>query len=124
MVSDEAIGSPIVTHPTDLIVMNAPSLDKFEDSVVPGGRIFVDSALISRKVKRTDVDVTYIPATQLAMENNMQKMANMIILGKFIEKTGFCSDEMVQAVIEKNTPKSKPELLELNRKALSIGQNY
>ena len=57
ILSDSAIGSPIVTHPDVLMVMNLPSLDKFEDAVVPGGKIFVDSTLIERKVKRTDVEV-------------------------------------------------------------------
>ena len=66
VLSDEPIGSPIVTSPDILIAMNLPSLDKFEDAVVPGGAIFVDSTLIERKVKRDDVRVFYIPATQMA----------------------------------------------------------
>ena len=63
VISDEPVSSPIVDTPDILMVMNLPSLDKYEDSVAPGGTIFVDSTLIERKVKRTDVNVVYIPAT-------------------------------------------------------------
>jgi 2-oxoglutarate ferredoxin oxidoreductase subunit gamma len=66
IVSDEPVGSPIVSKPTVLMAMNLPSLDKYENDVVPGGTIFVDSTLIERKVRRTDVRVFYIPSTQLA----------------------------------------------------------
>ena len=65
ILSDKTVGSPIVQNPNVLIVMNNPSLDKYENAVVPGGKIFLDSTLITRKVERTDVDVFYIPATQM-----------------------------------------------------------
>ena len=62
ILSDTPVGSPIVQHPNVLMVMNNPSLDKYEDTVAPGGKIFVDSTLISRKVRRTDVeDITSPP---------------------------------------------------------------
>ena len=78
IISDEPVGSPIIAHPNVLMVMNEPSLDKFEDTVAPGGTIFVDSALIGRKVRRTDVEVVYIPATKMATEMEAKSLANMI----------------------------------------------
>ena len=69
ILSDTPVGSPIVSKPDVLIAMNLPSLDKYEDDVVPGGVIFVDSSLIERKVKRTDVTVHYIPATTNKKKN-------------------------------------------------------
>ena len=88
IVSDDPVGSPIVAHPNVLMVMNEPSLDKFEDTVAPGGTIFVDSSLIARKVRRTDVEAVYIPATQMATDMGMHGLANMILLGAVIAKTG------------------------------------
>ena len=85
ILSDTPVGSPIVTYPDMLVVMNNPSLDKYEDAVVPGGKIFVDSSLIERKVKRTDVDVFYVPATAMAAENGLDTLANMILVGKLIQ---------------------------------------
>ncbi len=121
IISDDSIGSPIVTHPTDLIVMNGPSLDRFEDIVVPGGRIFIDSTLIQRKVKRTDVEAYYIPATQMAIDAGMQKMANMIMLGKFIKEVDFCSGDMIDTVLHKNIPPKKANLFDINRRAIDMG---
>ena len=72
VISDESIGSPLVTAPDVLIAMNLPSLDKFEDSVVPGGTILLDSSLIDRKVTRKDVKVCYVDASRLAEENGMK----------------------------------------------------
>ena len=79
IVSDEAVGSPIVSTPDVLVAMNLPSLDKYESAVAPGGMIFADSTLIERKVARDDVKVFYIPATALASENGFPTLANMII---------------------------------------------
>ena len=64
--SDAAIGSPLVTNPDVLVAMNLPSLDKFENDVVPGGIIIVDSSIIKKKVERTDVKTIYIPASNIA----------------------------------------------------------
>ena len=55
VLSDMPVGSPIITAPDVLVAMNLPSLQKFEGTVVPGGKIFVDSALIDAKVERTDM---------------------------------------------------------------------
>ena len=86
IVSEDPIGSPIVSKPDVLVAMNLPSLDKYENEVVPGGKIFVDSTLIERKVNRTDVDVYYIPATGLASEKGINTLANMIITGKLLKE--------------------------------------
>ena len=69
IISDEPIGSPIVDKPDVLVAMNIPSLEKYENEVVSGGKIFVDSTMIDKKVDRTDVDVYYIPATKMANDN-------------------------------------------------------
>ncbi len=119
--SDTPVGSPIVSSPDILIAMNLPSLDKYEDSVVPGGKIFVDSTLIDRKVKRTDVDVYYIPATQLASDNDMPTLANMIIAGKVLAVTDGFSDESVNAALKKVISAKRADMLETNLKAMQIG---
>ena len=100
IVSDDPVGSPIIAHPNVLMVMNEPSLDKFEDTVAPGGTIFVDSALIGRKVRRADVEVVYIPATQMAKDMDALSLANMIILGAIVEKLRCVDpDKIEQALV-------------------------
>ena len=101
IVSDEPVGSPIVSNPDMLIAMNLPSLDKYENAVVPGGVIFADSTLIERKVIRDDVTVYYIPATRLASENGTPTLANMIIIGKVLKVLGDFEENAVRAALGK-----------------------
>ena len=124
IVSDTPIGSPIVNTPDVLIAMNLPSLDKYEDTVAPGGIIIVDSALISRKVNRTDVKVFYIPATKMASDEGITTLANMIIAGKLIRECDAISHDNIEAVMGKIVSARHKELLDLNLKAIELGYNY
>ena len=124
ILSDDPIGNPIVTNADVLIAMNLPSLQKFVDCVVPGGQIYVDSTLISAKVERTDVEVFYIPATQLAKDNGISSLANMIIVGSLLQNHPELSLEGVEAVVNKLVPPKKAALIELNMKALQLGSEY
>lgn len=123
IISDNPVGSPIVSKPDVLIAMNLPSLDKYEDAVVPGGTIYVDSTLIERKIKRTDVTVHYIPATGLANENNMPTLANMIIVGKILGESKEFNEESINAALAKVISARHADMLEFNLKALTIGKN-
>ena len=122
ILSDTPVGSPIITNPDVLVAMNLPSLQKFVDSVVPGGQIYVDSSLIDAKVERTDVEVFYVPATQLAKEHKLGNLANMILVGSLLENHPELSFEGTAAVVEKLVPPSKAALVELNMKAMELGK--
>lgn len=124
IISDEPVGSPIVTNPDVLIVMNLPSLDKYEKAVVPGGKIFVDSTLIDRKVARDDVDVFYIPATQMAKQMGAPTLANMIISGKLIKETGVVSYDKVEAALKKVVSAKHADLLSVNLEAVTKGYEF
>ncbi len=123
IVSDDPVASPIIINPSSLVVMNGPSFDKFEDAVVPGGKIFIDSTLISRESKRDDVEVFRIPATQTAMDMGIAKLANMIMVGKLVKETGMFTWEELKQAITKLVPTSKAAMLENNIKALERGYN-
>ncbi len=124
IVSDTPVGSPIITKPDVLVAMNLPSLQKFVDAVVPGGQIFIDSTLIDAKVERTDVQVFYIPATQMAKDHEIATLANMIIMGHLLENNPDLSDEGITEVINKLVPPKKAALIELNTKALLLDKEY
>ena len=124
VLSDDPIGSPIVTAPDVLIAMNLPSLQKYVDTVVPGGQIYVDSTLIDAKVERTDVEVFYIPATQLAKDNGIASLANMIIVGSLLKNQPELSFEGASETVAKLVPPKKQALVALNEKALQLGCNY
>ncbi len=121
IISDEAVGSPIVSKPDVLIAMNLPSLDKYESEVKAGGVIFADSTLIERKVARDDVTVHYIPATKLASDNGMPTLANMIIIGKILKEMGEYDEEMIVAALKKVISAKRADMLDLNLKAIKLG---
>ena len=124
ILSDMPVGSPIITEPDVLIAMNLPSLQKYVDTVVPGGQIYIDSSLIDAKVSRTDVEVFYIPATQMAKDEGIATLANMIIVGHLLENHPELSFNGTDTVVEKLVPAKKAALKELNMKALSLGKAY
>jgi len=124
IVSDEPVGSPIIAHPNILMVMNEPSLDKFEETVAPGGTIFVDSSLIARKVKRTDVETVYIPATKMANDMQAASLANMVILGAIVAKLGCVKAETVVDALKHTISARKANLLDLNLKAVEAGVEF
>ncbi len=124
ILSEIPVGSPIVSKPDVLIAMNLPSLDRYEDSVVPGGTIYVDSSLIKREVKRTDVKVVYIPATQMASDNGIPKLANMIIMGKVLAESGDFEDQKVLATLNKVIGAKHADMLDVNFGALKLGRDY
>lgn len=124
VISDESIGSPLVTAPDVLVAMNLPSLDKFVNDVVPGGTILVDSSMISKKVERTDVNVHYIDATKIADEQGLKGCAIIILIGKMYKELGFCSEEALQGALLKCIPPKKAAMLDLNKKAIQIGMEH
>lgn len=124
ILSDTPVGSPIITTPDVLVAMNLPSLQKYVDTVAPGGQIYVDSALIHEKVTRTDVEVFYIPATQMAKSEGIATLANMIIMGHLLENNPELSFEGTEDVVKKLVPPKKAALVELNLKALTLGKEY
>ena len=124
IVSDAPVGSPIIAHPNILMVMNEPSLDKFEDTVAPGGTIFVDSSLIARQVKRTDVETVYVPATQMAKDMQATSLANMILLGAIVAKLAPVKPETVTEALKHTISARKANLLDLNLKAVEAGVKF
>lgn len=120
-ISDEPVDSPIISNPDVLIVMNLPSLLQFQDCVLPGGKIFVDSSLISEKVTRGDVEVFYLPASQMALDNSLPTLANMIMTGKVLKEVPYLRGGQFRPVLEKVISARHKDLLELNLKALELG---
>ena len=121
IVSDEPVGSPIVSDPDVLVAMNLPSLDRYEGAVKPGGVIFADSSLIGRKVARTDVTVYYVPATKMASDAGFSTLANMILVGKILSVFGEFEENGVRAALGKVISARHADMAEVNMKALTLG---
>ena len=123
-VSDDPIGSPLILEPTELLVMNTPSFDKFIGAVKAGGMAFIDSTLVEGSTDRTDIKCFYVPATGLANENGLKGMANIILTGKLLKECGLTDEAVIEKAIKKVIPPKKADLTEANLTALKLGLNY
>ena len=124
IISDEPVGSPIVAKPDILVAMNLPSLQKYENDVVSGGIIIVDSTLISKKVERTDVTTYYVPATKIAKDEGFATLANMILMGKLMKASDMLGFDGIEETVKKVVPPKKANLIDINIKALKTGYDF
>lgn len=121
VVDDEMVGSPIVTEADTLIVMNQPSLAKFENNIKPGGKLFINSSLIELKPNRSDIEIFYVPCNEIADGLGNVKCANMVMLGAVIEKTKVVSPGKVIEALKYIMGEKKAHLIPLNEQAIEKG---
>jgi len=120
VISDKPVGSPVVQHPRAALVLNVPSLEKFEPMVKPGGLLLLNSSLIHRDASRTDLAVVKVPANEVANELGNPRGANMVALGAYLG----ASDALPLAVVEeivRETFAGKDKVIEANVEALRRG---
>ncbi|MBP2638174.1 MAG: pyruvate/ketoisovalerate oxidoreductase, gamma subunit [Firmicutes bacterium] len=123
IITDGATGSPMVEHPTAAVVLNLPSLDKFEGSVQPDGVLIVNSSLIDKAVKRQDIKTYRVPVNDIATELGNLKMANMVALGALIAATDAVDMEVLFKAFAKKFA-SKPQVIEANKVAINRGYEF
>ena len=121
VVSTDEVSTPIVSTPDTVIVFNEPSLAKFEPMVKPGGLLIINSSLVNSKATRTDIKVLYVPCNEVADELGNAKIMNMVALGAFAEHTRAVSIAAIARALPRVYTKLKPEVIELNIKALKRG---
>lgn len=121
VISTDPVASPVVGSPDTLMVMNEPSLAKFEPTVKPGGTIYLNTSLVSSRPKRNDITVIEIAANDIAEELGSIKAANMVMLGAFARKTGAVKLDTLKNNIKKVYPRAKEAMLDLNKKAIDRG---
>jgi 2-oxoglutarate ferredoxin oxidoreductase subunit gamma len=119
-ISDTPIGSPYVTKPNVLMVMNQPSLEKFGPDVEPGGIIVVDSTLIPITIDRDDCRVIYVEATRIADQSGTRRAANIVMLGVLLGNVQIVSKESAAAVVKEAFAR-KPKFIPINLTALEAG---
>ncbi|MEI0530880.1 2-oxoacid:acceptor oxidoreductase family protein [Brachyspira pilosicoli] len=124
VVSDELVGSPIVSHDaTAAVIMNLPSLTKFEKDVLPNGVLLINSSLIEKKASRNDVRVAYVEANKIAGDIGNPKAANMVMLGALLTLQNIVSFDSIQQAFLKVFGERKKEFLPGNEKALNAGRD-
>ena len=121
ILSDEIIGSPVVEAPTELVVMNRPSLEKFEATTRPGGTVFINSSAIPDRVSRTDVRAVYVPCDEIARELGNQRIGNMVMLGAIVGELGLLQPDTIRRMIAEVFTGAKATLVPLNLDAFQRG---
>jgi 2-oxoglutarate ferredoxin oxidoreductase subunit gamma len=121
IISDNEIGSPVIRNPAAAIVMNLPSLDKYEPLVKTDGVLVVNTSLVDRDPEREDLQIELVPANEIAEELGDKRLANLVMLGALLNHLDVLSVEEVGASLERHIPEHHRNLLEGNLKALERG---
>ncbi|MGI6648740.1 MAG: 2-oxoacid:acceptor oxidoreductase family protein [Bacillota bacterium] len=123
-ISQEEIDSPVFEFPDAAIIMNRPSLERFEKQVRAGGVLIVNASLVDLAPQRKDVQAFLVPANELSSQLGNSKVANMVMLGALIEVTKVVKIDSVIECLKSVLPDAKHHLLPLNRNALEVGAEY
>ncbi|MGC9383232.1 MAG: 2-oxoacid:acceptor oxidoreductase family protein [Kosmotogaceae bacterium] len=121
VISEEMIGSPIADTPTSVIAMNIPSLLKFEEKLSSEGLLIINTSVVDREPSRKDIQVAKIDANKIAEEIGNLRVANMVVLGAYVEKTGLISMDSIEKAFERKLTGKKAKLIEMNTKAVKAG---
>jgi 2-oxoglutarate ferredoxin oxidoreductase subunit gamma len=121
IVSPRKISSPVVEEPSAALVLNLPSMLKFEPIIRPGGFLLINSSLVERQPGRKDIYAYLVPANEIAQNLGHIKVANMVLLGAYLELTGAVSMSSMLKALEKTLPEHRQYLLPVNQKAMEMG---
>jgi len=124
IISDDPIGSPIISNPTMAIGRNPPSMEKYEPLVKPGGVLVANRSLVRTRSERDDITVAYVPANDLARELGNVKMANVVLLGALLEIRPVVKPESLARTLDEHIPEHRRHIIEPNKKALARGAAY
>jgi len=124
IISEEEIGAPIVRHPSAVIALNLPSLDKYESLVKPGGLLVVNQSLAPRAVTRQDIRVITLPASDIATELGNVRMANLVALGALVKATDIVALETLLDQLGEHLSERQKRWLEPNKEALRRGASF
>lgn len=124
VIASEPVGSPVISRPHAVIVMNISSLERFEQTLLPGGLLIVDSSLVPKKPTRTDIQSYCIPATEMADQIGNKSFANIVLLGKLIAKTEVLKESSFEKALTKTLPKKYHHMIPDEMKALKMGMEF
>lgn len=124
IVSASRISSPIVTTFDSAIILNQPSLDKFLPTIKPGGLLVYERSTIINPPKRSDIESISVPAMEEAQKLTSKQVANVLLLGAFLERRQIVSPESVVKALQQVLPAHRRHLLPINEQALVKGREF
>jgi len=124
VVSDDEIGSPMVSRPTAVIAMNRPSLDKYEQMVKDGGVLIVNQSMVDRELERKGIRAVLVPGNEIAEELGDRRMTNMVLLGALLSNLEIMPTEAIEKALREHLPERHHKLLPKNLEAIQRGAAY
>lgn len=124
VIADEEIASPVASEPEFAVLMNNPSLFRFQNQIASGGSLFLNSSMIESRPIRGDLEIYEVPANDLAKQLREDKVVNMVMLGAFIKKSGLVSFETMERILKEAFSHRNPGILKMNKTALLLGYDY
>lgn len=124
VISDEPIGSPLVTHPDSLIIMNKVSINKFLPLLKPSGLLIFNSSMIKEHPIRPDIEIIPVPADEIAMELNSPKSANMVAVGAYLQKLSIITPDTAAQSLTGVLAKRYHKTIPVNQQAIQRGAQY
>ena len=121
IISSKKITSPISTSYNSAIILNQPSMDKFENKIKPNGLLIYEEADIITKPSREDIQIIALTAFEEAQKMNVKQVANMILLGALIKQRDIVKIESVLNALKDVLPKRHHHLIPVNKKAIILG---
>ena len=121
VISDEEIASPVVEIPDIGIILNQPSLDRYENDMAENSLLILNSSLVKRELKRKDLLVANVEATHIAEELGNALVANIVALGAFVKKTGLLKLASISQAIDELFAEKKASMAQINKQALQAG---
>ena len=124
IISDEPVASPVVDSPEEVVVMNIPSLLKFEPIVRRNGYLFINSSVVDREPKRQDIKTIKVPANEIADQLGNLRVANMVMLGAFVFTTKCVNIESLIDAMKYKLKGKDSSIIELNVEAIKQGLRH
>jgi 2-oxoglutarate ferredoxin oxidoreductase subunit gamma len=125
VISDKEIGSPIVGYPHCLIAMNRPSLLRYQKNIKENGILILNTSLAdTNEIERNDIKKILVPANEIAQKVATSRIANMVMLGVFLEETKFFPEELIESSLEEILIDKKPEFISVNLNAIKEGRKF
>ena len=123
-VSEEEIASPVASSPDYVVVLNKPSMIKYQKLIKKGGIMLINSSLVEGTPERDDIKILQIPANKMALELGNERAVNMIMLGAYAAKTGVTTLESLIGGMSEVLKSKKAGLIELNKAGIEKGAEY
>ena len=124
IVSEDAIGSPLVRYPDAVVALNLPSVDKYEFLVPDDGVLIANSSLVNREIERKSIRSIMIPANDIAEELGLSRLANMIMVGALAAAKPFLPLDVIKKALEDHIPERHQKTLPMNFEAMDKGYKF